>query len=234
MNEQKVYFMEDKYWYNPVNVIYEFEALLQKGVFNKDTKKAKKAKEMYIGAIFTIGLVSKWRKDFWIQMVDDKEESPDVKTICRHPERQGEMSLQDMEIVTMGKWGDGSITDFLLKTKLSSNKAYDDFTNVVCFIDRELNDISAEEININLLKHHPDKKYPVFLLVQTHPTEAIYKLVQIYPVVDMNIDFDLYKECQKITYPAVFIYSKVPMGKKRELSLPDTEKPINPFEKLNL
>jgi hypothetical protein len=142
----------DRKWFNPVNVIYEFKRLESLGILKPSVIGYKKIQEAYISAISLIGMVEALKIDFWLQIVDDSEGSPDIKTICFSPKgASNEFTIQDVEIVIFGNHSSDNIVQFLLDTKLSKRKGYDDLTNILCFVDKIAYLPSVQEIRSQLI-----------------------------------------------------------------------------------
>lgn len=234
MNDENI-FVTDREWFNPVNVIYEFKRLESLGVINPSIKPYKKLQEAYISAVSLIGMVSKLGLNFWLQMVDDKEGSPDIKTICRNPKGVvNEFAIHDVEVVIFNKHTPSDdLIEFLLKTKLSDNKAYDDLTNILCFIDRFVVFPSVFDIQQSLLAKDLKKKSPVMLLGKILKNEERYRLVHIYPEISFDITFDLLEECRKITYPGGFRLGRRGKMGEKPTYINDGSK-ICPFQKFGI
>jgi hypothetical protein len=226
--------LTDKVFFNPVNVIYEFKRLESIGIINPNIKAYKRIQEGYISAISLVGLVETLKTGFWLQIVDDKEGSPDVRTICRLPKgADNEFSIQDVEIVNFESHSGDDIVDFLLKTKLSDKKGYDDLTNILCFIDKFVDLPPATELHKTLISKGLNKKSPVMLLGKIYKDQEKYRLLNIYLDLTFDITFDLEEGCEKIKYPgALKLGNRGKKGEKGKVIYDGTS--ITPFKKFGI
>lgn len=208
-------FPTNKTWFNPVNIISEFKRLEKEGKLTPAAKDYKKIKEAYISAVSLVGLHALLKINFWLQIVDDKEGSPDVKTINFDPKgSSNDFNIEDVEIVTFGKYSSDDIVEFLIRTKLSDKKGYDNLTTVLCFVDKFVVLPTVTELNKILLDKNLNKDFPVLLLGKVYQDKEIYRLVQIYPLTTLDTTFDLFEESRKITYAGRLQLGN--KGKKRE------------------
>jgi len=192
-------FLENNIWFHPVNIIYHFKRLEKSGELIPGTNSYKKAAEAYVTAISLIGLTKILNKDFWLQIVSDEEQSPDIRTGCYHKlTRDNDFSYQDVEVVTYEQHSKMDLIDFLCNTKLSKQKAYDDLTTILCHINKITLIPSWIDLNQTLLGKKLKTKSPVMIIGKSHPEKEIYKIIQIYPTIDLQIEFDLLNECKKI------------------------------------
>ena len=232
MNDKPL--INDKIFYNPVNIIYEFKKLEYSGVINPRIKAYKKLQEAYISAISLVGLAEALGIDFWLQIVDDKEGSPDIKTIHRAPKTENnEFNIEDVEIVIFEKHSTKDIVEFLLSTKLSAKKGYDDLTSILCFVDKIAYLPSTIELHKALVDKRLNKKSPVMLLGKIYQNQEKYRLVNIYPDLSFDITFDLEEGCKKITYAGALKLGK--RGKKEDKGKVVYDgTAITPFEKFGI
>jgi hypothetical protein len=227
-------FLKDKYWFSPTNVIGNFTKLKNTGVLKPDLPHYKKVCEAYVAAISLIGIIKSSGQDYWMQLVDDAEGSPDIRTGCYHKiTHDNDFSVQDLEIVTYSEYSTESLLDFLLKTKFSQRKSYDDLTQILCCIEKPVVLPPLDALNKELKARILKSQSPIIIIGKTDPNSAMYKIAQIYPSVDLVIDFDLIEECKR-------------MGPKKNLRLVLSKKgaiqlrPSNddekhyPFEKLGI
>ena len=197
-------FLKDPIWFSPVNVIHHFIKLEQSPDFVKDSKSYKKACEMYVTAINLVGIIKITGRQSWLQLVDDSEGSPDIRTGCYFPKnRDDDFASVDVEVVTYEQNSSESLVDFLLRTKLSPKKSYDDLTTILCHVHKITNISSWKEINEELKSKNLKTKSPVMVMGKSSPDKSIYTIIQIYPAIDLFLTFDLVEECKKIKQPGV-------------------------------
>jgi len=83
--------MTDNLWYPALNVAYHHAA-----DFN-DNPAPKKADEMMAVAMAVAGLQEIQKRQYWIQGVDDSEQSPDVRTIFAEKRREDKTFTHSQE-----------------------------------------------------------------------------------------------------------------------------------------
>jgi hypothetical protein len=150
--------MEDPIWFSPVNVIHhadELDRVLP--VQQKDTKEFRKVIEARAVAVMLTGLIAQSGKDYWMQIVGDEEQSPDVRTICysdQPSEKFDNAEYQDVEVVEYEEHSMGiPLPEFLAKTKFADHKGYDEDTHILCHVDRGTTlDLPAEDELIEQMK----------------------------------------------------------------------------------
>jgi len=224
--------LKDPIWFAPLNVIHHFAQLKAKLPAEKQkSKNFKKAEEMNSVAVMLVGLQVLQKRKYWLQIVDDNEGSPDVRTGTFVPPSKtaaDDFSCQDIEVVTYGKHSPESFLDFLRGTKLSKKKSYDSKTMVLCVVQRDVLippfekcRLAIEEMSVNC---------PVMIVGQTSTDEDKYKIVQIYPKVELETEFVLEKTLKENSHTGVLTLK---WGTKPELKYRPEEKHF-PFEKLGL
>jgi hypothetical protein len=225
--------LTNKIWFSPVNVIYHFKKLEIEGKIAPGQKHYKKCCEAFIAAISLVGIIKMLEREFWMQIVDDSEGSPDVRTGCYDKKiRDNDFAIVDVEVVTYDANSSESLVDFLLRTKLSASKGYDNLTTILCHINKITSIPSAEELNKQIIARNPKIKPHVVIIGKTDPVKEIYRMVQIYPDVDLDITFDLMAECHARKYNGVLVLNKG-ANKVPEFKSNQDEKHY-PFENLGL
>lgn len=203
--------LTNKIWFSPVNFIYHFKKLEGEGKIAPNKKFYRKACEAFVVAISLIGIIKIFGKEFWMQIIDDKEGSPDIRTGCYDKKiRDNDFATEDIEVVTYDDNSSDNLVDFLLRTKLSGDKAYDELTTILCHIHRITQIPTLQELNWQLLAKNPKIKSPVIILGKTDPLKEIYRMAQIYPTVDLDITFDLIAECKARKYNGVLVLHRSP------------------------
>lgn len=222
--------LKDPIWFAPLNVIHHFSELRNNSPIEKQkSKNFKKAEEMNSVAIMLVGLQVLQKRKYWLQMVDDSEGSPDVRTgtfVLPNKTSADDFSYQDVEVVTYGNHSPESFLDFLKGTKLSQKKSYDSKTMILCVVQRnvlippfEKCRLAIEEMSVNC---------PVMVVGQTSTDEDKYKIVQIYPNVELETEFILGKTLRENSHTGVL---NLQWGTKPKLEYRPEEKHL-PFEKL--
>jgi hypothetical protein len=191
--------LTNKIWFSPVNVIYHFKKLESEGKIAPSKKHYRKYCEAFITAISLVGVIKMLGRKFWMQIVDDSEGSPDVRTGCYEKKIRGnDFAIVDVEVVTYDINSPENLVDFLLRTKLSDTKGYDNLTTILCHINKITN----------------------------------YRMVQIYPTVELDTTFDVIAECKARTYNGVLVLNKganrIPEFKSNQ------EEKHYPFENLGI
>lgn len=225
--------LTNKIWFSPVNVIYHFKKLETEGKIAPGMKHYKKCCEAFIAAISLVGVIKMIGREFWMQIVDDSEQSPDVRTGCYNKKiRDNDFAIVDVEVVTYDGNSSEDIVDFLLRTKLSRSKGYDNLTTILCHINKITSIPSAEELNRQLVSKNPKIKPHVVLIGKTDPVKETYRMVQIYPEVDLDTTFDLMIEYHARKYNGVLVLNRG-ANKSPEFKYNPDEKHY-PFENLGL
>jgi len=227
-------FLTDNLWFPPLNVIHHFRELERQGKIVPGSKIYRKAAEGYIVAISLMGVMKVLGREFWMQLVSDEEESPDVRTGCYEKKiRDNDFAVQDVEVVTFDEHAsETNLIDFLMNTKLARKKSYDDQTTILCHVHRPIWVPPHAELQKALAEKHPTTAAPIIIIGKSDPEKETYSMAQIYPTVDLVTTFDLMEECRK--HPKRRVLRLRRSGKS---TIELTEKPDEkhyPFEKLGL
>lgn len=205
--------LTNKIWFSPVNVIYHFMKLESEGKIAHGKKHYRKCCEAFIVAISLVGVIKMLKREFWMQVVDDKEQSPDTRTGCYNKKtRDNDFAIQDVEVVTYESNSPESLFDFLLRTKLSNKKAYDERTTILCHINRVTQMPSVQELNQQLLAKNLNIKSPVIIVGKVDSEKEIYHMAQIYPTVDLETTLDIMIECKARKYNGVLKLNRSAKG----------------------
>lgn len=185
-------------WFSPKIVLARYakkEKELGKAIKkHPDYKQIREARSV---AIMLLGMIKKQEVPYWIQMVNPKERTPDIRTmrLLERPGKSDWMEVQDVEVVTLNKFTDEAIDVFLKRTKLSIKKAYPAKTTVLCHIDRNIKTKPWREIHSSL--ERIKTKNDTFLLGRVDPERQIYQLARIHPSLDMLTTYDAVEEAIK-------------------------------------
>lgn len=215
-----------------MNVISHFKRI-EKGLSTQErtSKKFRKAREAFVVAVMLVGMRSILDREFWLQLVGDEFESPDVRTgtfTLPTKTQADDFSIQDVEVVEYNNYSKETLLDFLKKTKLSDKKSYDSLTTILCYICRNMHLPPLRDLHNNLYKEGIN--CPVMILGKTSPEKETYKIAQINPSVDLIAEFDLIRELKDKKYKGVLplVRGVVPKADYR----PDEKH--SPFEKIGL
>lgn len=182
--------MQDKRWYSALDVIAHYYADFDPVL---GVKPSKKADEMWAVAVMLVGIQEVEKRQYWMQPVSDTEGSPDVRTITRierDDDRARDYVYQDVEVVTYTEASsDENLTDFLLRTKLSPDDAYDELTTILVWAKGAAHSPSASEWQTAL--KDVKQKTPVVLVGRAHPSEPIHSLIQVHPAPRRILEFSL-------------------------------------------
>lgn len=225
-------FLHDPIWFSPLNVISHFkriEAMLP--VTEHTSKKFRKAREAFEVAVMLVGIRLVLGKEFWLQLVGDEFESPDIRTgTFTLPSRTqaDDFSIQDVEVVEYSNHSQEALVEFLKRTKLSDKKSYDSLTTILCYISRNMHLSPLQELHNDLRKE--GISCPVIIVGKTSSEHETYKIAQINPTVGLVVEFDLVKELKNKKYKGVLSLVR---GKSPKDSYRLDEKHY-PFEKIGL
>lgn len=197
-------YMEDPIWYSPLNVIYHFTEYKNDPV-PKDSQKFKKAEEAFFVATMLVGIMAIQKKEYWMQIVSDKNGSPDIRTGNYKKPRGTPMNTwvtQEVEVVTFDEHSDEkTVIDFLRRTKLSRTKAYDPLTTILCYIRKDFLLPPLETLVADLRVDNCQS--PIMILGKTSPNQENYKIAQINPELNLINKFDLLVELKEKKYTGV-------------------------------
>lgn len=222
--------LKDPIWFAPLNVIHHFAELRNRLPTEKHkTKNFRKAEEMNAVAIMLTGLQLLQKRKYWMQLVGDNEGSPDVRTGTFVPPTKtaaDDFSLQDVEVVTYGKYSPESFLNFLKGTKLSTKKSYDSQTMILCVVQRDVLIPPFEKCKSAI--QQMSVNCPVMIVGQTSKDEDKYKIAQIYPEIELELEFVLGKTLKENAHTGVL---NLQWGTKPKSEYRPEEKHF-PFEKL--
>jgi hypothetical protein len=223
--------MYSEIWFSPLNVIHHYGRL--QTVLSSAKKRSKafrKATEAYHVAIMLVGTIDYQGIEYWMQLVDDRESSPDIRTAryAKRDNRENWLDTQDVEVVEYERHSDISIPEFLVEKKLETSKGYDDLTTILCRVNKTTALPPYKQI-YSALMNVPSRS-PVIILGKIHPTEEKYRICQVHPSLDLLHDFDVTHLLQSKQYRGVL---KVRRSGKKKLGFVYNPKEKHfPFEKL--
>ncbi len=224
---------ENNIWFAPVNVLYHYARLESVTPKTKQKSKAfRKAREAHLVALALIGIIKVQGIDYWMQLVDDKDGFPDIKTarLLLGPNIPKELETQDVEVVEFGTYSPEGIVDFLKKTKLSPKNTYPKKTSILCYISKTTELPSYKEIHTDL--KNSTSNCDVFILGKTDPANPEYTLCQVHPSIEILVSYNVMEEAFKRKWTGVRRFNYGADSNLNELYLPDEKH--YPFENLNI
>jgi hypothetical protein len=147
-----------------------------------NSKNTRKAEELYIASIVAKGMEDLTKQKSWIQPVSDEEQSPDVRAIVQletTDDKANNYAQIDLEVVNYEHSSNENLIQFLLRTKFSGTKSYDEKTTIILRV-KEKTLLPSEEKWASLLKNSRCKS-PVVILGRTDPIKPEYTITQVYP-----------------------------------------------------
>lgn len=185
-------------WFNPAYLLHcGFEAE-KKGV-SPDVLKA--INETRATCIWALGTNQILGRQHLVNIVDPKEQTPDTRVVLEAKPR-GQAKLRwgqylDVEVVTYEETETAPVDEFLIKKKLSTQRAYQPGTIILCYVNKSVQngklwkDIYRDLSSISL------PQLDTFLLGKTHPTRPVYTMARVYPQFDSVIQIDVLEEAKK-------------------------------------
>jgi hypothetical protein len=187
----------DPIWFSPINVLYHYARLEQATpVQKRKSRNFKKATEARHVAIMLMGIM-KWQdREYWMQIVKDSEGSPDIRTgtLLVTPGSPKELKVQEVEVKEFEEHSSESLSGFLKKILLAPDFSYPSTTTILVKVSKTIK-FSPKKIFSELKEIQ--YKNPVIILGKMHPKRHIYKISQVFPTLEFEIDFDVMEEAQK-------------------------------------
>lgn len=188
----------DAIWFNPANVIYHFARLKSLTPVEKRNKRFfKKAEEGYFTALALLGVMKYKKNKYWLQIVNDKEGSPDTRTGTFEKRRgeRPEFAIQNIEIALYEKHSEEDLIGFLKRTKLPPNKIYPENYTILVIVNKKVVIPPLYELYRELKKLH--SCISVVILMGINQETNKFSVCQIYPIVDLKQDFCEEEELNK-------------------------------------
>lgn len=224
--------MEDPVWFPPLNVIHHGNLLRKSlSVDEKKSKRFRKVVEAYTVAQMLVGIMVKENKDYWMQLVDDKFASPDIRTIRyadSHDEKFDFLEQVDVEVVEYESHSTNSIPEFIVEKKFSKRKSYDENTIILCHVGSGVKSSLPDEETIKKVMESVNSSCHVLLLAGTSSEAVELELISLKPNVGVLLRYIPAVELSKRKSTGVVNFKK---GTKK----PSVYNPDNkhyPFEKL--
>lgn len=224
--------MEDPIWFSPANVIYHGNLLRDAlSETEKKSKKFRKVVEAVTVAQMLVGMMIKEGREYWMQLVDDENGSPDIRTIRYaddHDDKFDFLEQVDVEVVEYESHTTLSIPDFIVQKKLSKNKGYDEKTIILCHIGKDeayLPDGDAIKKAMSNVK----SKCAILLLVGANPQATEVKLITLNPKVGVLHQYNPIQELLKMKLTSGVVHFRLGTRKPPTHNKDDKH---YPFEKL--
>jgi hypothetical protein len=185
-------------WFNPAYLLHCGFVAESAGVRSAILKAINETRATCIWALAANKLMG---VQHLINIVDPKEQTPDTRVMLEAPPRgktkQRWGQYLDIEVVTYGERETESIDHFLVKKKLSPDRAYQEGTIILCWVNKNITngklwkDISKDLTTAGV------PKLDTFLLGKTHPIEPLYCIGRVSPEFDSIIQIDAMNEAKK-------------------------------------
>ena len=194
MTQQKSIKFNPNIWFPPRNILYHYARKEQELGNELKTGKYKVIRESRSVALMLLGIMKIQERDYWLQLVNPKEQTPDIRTATKEkrPGKSDWLYTQDVEVVTLNSFSNVDVDDFIKKTKLSGRYAYPNDTTILCHIDKTTNTKPWNDIHKSLSE--VADKHDVFLLAKVNPNALIYQIAKIHPTVDILTTFNALEE----------------------------------------
>ena len=228
MHGRETEFMWDPIWFSPFNVLVHAEKIRKAATDEvKKTKEYRKVLEAEVAAKMLVGISMASKKEFWMQIVDDKFGSPDIRTLCysndEHPSFDF-LEVQYVEVVEYEEHSAENLIQFIERTKFSKKKAYDQTTHILCHLGGATKIYVPNESE--LAKQVADSKINCPVLFIGSPEglpSSTYRLLQLWPTVRMAVEFDVEEEYKRNT-PIKFGVMRFERGKRKPLTRHEGER----------
>lgn len=202
MHAQKTEFMWDPIWFSPFNVLVHAEKIRKAATDEvKKTKEYRKVLEAEAAARMLVGISAASKKDYWMQIVDDRFGSPDIRTVCYSDDEHPSFDFLEVQYVEVVEYEDHSTEDlipFIDKRKFSKRKAYDQNTHILCHLGGETKVYLPNEIELAKQVANSGINCPVLFIGSPDGLpSSTYRLLQLWPAVNVVVQFDIKEEYEK-------------------------------------
>ncbi len=224
--------MEDPIWFPPANVMHHANLLRDSlSTEEKKSKEFRKVIEAYTVAQMLVGVMIKENRKYWMQLVDNKHGSPDIRTIRyadSHSEKFDNLEQVDVEVVEYESHSTVSIPQFIVDTKLSKHKSYDKNTIILCHIGGRTQSFLPNGNTIKAIIGPLNSPSKVVLLAGANPDATEVELFSLNPEVGLILKYNPVAELVKKERQIVMNFTR---GVRRPLVYNPNAKHY-PFEKL--
>ena len=195
-------FMHDPTWFSPLNVIRHGD-LLVKAISKEEikTKRFRKVIEAYTVAQMLVGIMVKENKEYWMQLVDDRHESPDIRTIRyadEHLEKFDMVEQIDVEVVEYESHTTLSIPEFIVDKKFSKKKSYDENTIILCHVGSGTKGYLPDGNEVKRIFSQIKSPCDILFLAGIDPTSTLLGLYTLKPEPGLLLKYNPIVELAKI------------------------------------
>lgn len=173
-------------WFSPHKLIRDYLYLSEEERKAYSADEQKIMKEAFHGSIMLLGVMKAQRREYWIQLVDPSEQTPDLRTmrLRSRPNQSDWMDVQDLEVVEYEDHSTETIDEFLKRTKLSPRKRYPAGTSILCFLNKTMSMPNWSVVHKSLkdLKNSID----TYIVGSINETKLDYFLAKINPLLEIT------------------------------------------------
>jgi hypothetical protein len=195
-------FMHDPTWFSPLNVIHHGDMLVKAIPKNElKSKKFRKVIEAYTVAQMLVGIMVKEDREYWMQLVDDQQETPDIRTIRyadKHLEKFDMMEQVDVEVVEYESHTTLSIPEFIVDKKFSKKKSYDDNTIILCHVGSGVKAYLPDGSEVKKVLGQIKSPCDILFLAGSDPTSTILGLYTLRPEPGLLLEYNPVIELAKM------------------------------------
>jgi hypothetical protein len=204
-------------WFSPRKILLRYAQKEQEvGEEIKVSSKYKSIREARAVALLLFGVGKIKNRQYWLQLVGQKEQTPDIRVATYMSEVNSELRVFDIEVVTLESHSFEDVDTFLKRTKLSTNKYYPESTIFFCNIDKEIQTKPWLEISREIIK--AGVKNDLYVIGRTDPDKLKYQLARLNPHFDNIVKFDVMEEAKKDAIDVMRFYrSSKPTVTKEKL-----------------
>lgn len=100
---------------SPRNILYHYARKEQELGNELKTGKYKVIRESRSVALMLLGIMKIQERDYWLQLVNPKEQTPDIRTATKEkrPGKSDWLYTQDVEVVTLNSFSNVDVDDFI-------------------------------------------------------------------------------------------------------------------------
>lgn len=223
-------------WFNPAYMVHcgiEAQKHYQETGVLIPSELGKAINESRAASILCLGINRLQNFELRVQLVNPKEQSPDIRVMYEvatpgNEKFDEKAEYWDIEVVTFEKNSpETQVDDFLKRTKLAAGKSYDNKTIILCLIDKEVtNGKLWKDVHRELVKLRTNNS--IFLLGKTRADKAIYAIARVNPSLDSIIEIDVLEESKKkYRKPGGTLFANLALPNQRTNRKPKSG--INPF-----
>lgn len=190
--------MEDPIWFPPLAVMYHGNLLRNTlSIEGRKSKKFRKVIEAYTVAQMLAGIMVKEDKEYWMQLVDDKTGSPDIRTV-RYSDSPSEkfdfLEQVDVEVIEYESHSTIPIPEFIVEKKFSKHKSYDENTVILCHVGNGVKLTLPKWEEIRRIMEPINSSCQVILLASNNPEGTELSLISLRPTIGVLLRYNPVEE----------------------------------------